>query len=103
MNAKNELLKVIEDKAEIKCAMLWDNVYEQNSAWHDHMYILPANYNGEKYHTFFKSIDFDYEDEKPPQKIFGYVWLSDGSWLSRNNADQWDWNQCPKIPNECNL
>lgn len=95
MNAKKELLLELANTAKIKCATIAH--YRGREA------SLKVNHTEEEYKEFIDSLDFDYYDGYGSQELFGIVWLSDGTWLSRveyDGSEWWKHNYCPEIPYE---
>ena len=101
MNAKKELLEEIEHSGSIiKCADLKLDDYTLDSP---RRFTLPVNYNEGQEKAFMDSLDFDYDNGYGGQRLFGLVWLEDGTWLSRGEYDGSEWwnhNVLPPIPNE---
>ena len=95
MNAKVELLEELKDLGkEIKCARIETR---EGSIRYD----LPTNYTEMQKEEFLRRIDFEYDDGYGEQIIFGYVWLTDGTWLERDEYDGKEWwahKECPTIP-----
>jgi len=101
MNAKEELQKILDFTAKIKCAKL-----ETEGIWDDPntLYVLKLNYNEQDLIDFYNSLDFNYSNDYGEQKLFGIVWLEDGSWLTRGEYDGSEWwtqNTLPLIPKDC--
>jgi hypothetical protein len=97
MNAKKELLGVLEAGMKIKCADIWLN----DGSDIDTYIRLNVNYSDDDFLEFLKQLDFNYDDDYGSQKLFGTVWLSDKSWLSRGEYDGsewWEYNKLPEIP-----
>jgi len=95
-NAKDELLDFVrKSKAIIKCAHI-------NYLGVD--IILKVGYSNKDYASFLKYLDSMYDNDFGHQKLFGVVWLSDGSWLDRDGYDGfecWKHRKLPDIPEEC--
>lgn len=98
MNAKNELLKILYGKANTLCA-------EIHTA--DKAFLLKPSYTQKKWDQFAQSIDFEYCNQTGSQKLFGTVWLKDGSWFTRvwdcnefKCTEYWEYHKYPKIPKE---
>lgn len=98
-NAKQELLRILKNKVEIKCAYIY-----QENGWEEEItkkYLLKLNYTFKEYEDFFLSLDFNYDNGYGGQELFGTVWLKDGTWLSRGEYDSSEWwihNKLPEIP-----
>ena len=108
MNAKKELLDLlINNNLTIKCA----NIETQSDQYdfNTEEYVscgrkcnLKVNYTPEEYNSFIESLDFEYYDGYGGQELFGTVWLTDGTWLGRNEYDGSEWWShyfLPTIPN----
>lgn len=110
MNAKNELVslegKFLEGRSEpidwfkiVKCAKIYYHPKVGDS-------LVFEYYPGsslDEWNIFLDSLDFEYDDDYGTQELFGYVWLKDGTWLSRGEYDGsewWKWNVCPELPIE---
>lgn len=96
MNAKEELQVFLRDKAPIKCAIIHNEDDELKIK-------LLLNYNNEDLISFYKSLDFDYDNSYGCQYLEGTIWLRDGTWISRGEYDGsewWEHNVLPEIPND---
>jgi hypothetical protein len=99
-NAKEELLKLLEGRAKVKCATItngdeWDEDKKD--------IILKVGYSETEYSDFLKQLDFDYDSGYGGQNLFGTVWMEDGTWCTRGEYDGsewWEHNQLPEIPSE---
>jgi len=94
MNAKVELIEVLEGKAQVKCAEITKN---------DGRFTLKVNHTKEKYKEFLNELNFNYDSGYGVQKIFGTVWLTDGTWCTRGEYDGSEWwihNRLPEVPSE---
>lgn len=99
-NAKEELLKLLEGKAKVKCATItngdeWDEDKKD--------ILLKVGYSENEWTKFLKSLNFDYDSGYGGQELFGTVWLEDGAWCTRGEYDGsewWEHNQLPEIPSE---
>ena len=101
-NAKEELLKLLEGKAKVKCATITngDKCDEDNKD-----ILLKVGYSENEWTEFLKSLNFSYEPGYGGQHLFGTVWLEDGTWCTRSEYDcycseWWEHNQLPEIPSE---
>ncbi len=99
-NAKEELLKLIEGKAKVKCATITngDELDEDNKD-----ILLKVGYSENEWTEFLKSLNFSYDAGYGRQNLFGTVWLEDGTWCTRGEYDGsewWEHNQLPEIPSE---
>jgi len=101
MNAKKELLSALVPGAKIKCATVrWEPYWIA-----EEQKILAELKVGHSRHRdlggFFDKLDFNYDNGFGSQEIYGVVWLTDGTWLSRGEYDGSEWwiyNICPAIP-----
>ena len=101
-NAKEELLKLLEGKAKVKCATITKG-YQYNYVEPCLKFELKVNHTEEEFQSFLKSLDFDYDSGFGGQELFGTVWLEDGTWCTRGEYDGsewWEHNQLPEIPSE---
>jgi len=99
-NAKQELLRILEGKASVKCASIANSDWDEDKK----KVVLKLNYAETDYEQFLKELDFEYDSEYGGQELFGTVWLDDGTWLSRgeyDGAEWWEHNVLPAIPAEC--
>jgi hypothetical protein len=105
-NAKDELLSQLVGKASIKCV----RISKGDDTFYAHEWDLPVKivtlkvgYSEQEYLQFLEQLNFKYDSGFGGQELFGTVWLSDGTWLSRGEYDGsewWDYNKLPEIPNE---
>lgn len=98
-NAKEELLRLLEGKAKIKCAEITKG-YQYND---EKQYILKVNHTEEEFQSFLESLNFNYYSGYGGQELFGTVWLKDDSWCTRGEYDGsewWEYNKLPEIPLE---
>ena len=101
-NAKEELLKLLEGKAKVKCATItkgYQYDYEEPCL----KFELKVNHTEEEFQSFLESLNFDYDSGFGGQELFGTVWLEDGTWCTRGEYDGsewWEHNQLPEIPSE---
>ena len=100
-NAKQELLEIIKNKSlSIKCAEItFGDTYDEE--YPPAKYSLPVNYDTNTFDTFIDSLNFNYDSGFGSQLLFGTVWLTDGTWLSRREYDGSEWwvhNVMPEIP-----
>jgi hypothetical protein len=101
-NAKKELLEILANNFTIiKCANLYYEVgYEDDE---EQKIKLPVNYTDLQLDAFLEFLDFEYDAGYGGQRLFGIVWLKDGTWLSRGEYDGsewWEHNVLPEIPEE---
>lgn len=95
-NAKTELVKKLQNLADIRCAIvarLYDavpySVFKETDfrKRFSKTIELKENYSDEELSRFLADLDFEYDDGYGQQELFGIVWLADGSWLSREEYD----------------
>ena len=89
INARTELSKILEGK-NIECVNIilgseWDEYDPLREI------ILVKNYTIKQFETFAKEMDFEYDSGFGSQKIKGFVWLKDGTWLERGEYDGSEW------------
>jgi len=102
-NAKTELLKVLINKPEVKCAKI-----TQGEKWWDEEdeieeYILKIGHTKEEYNDFLEKLDFEYSSDYGGQNLFGILWFKDGTWLDRGEYEGSEWWQhqtCPDITDD---
>lgn len=106
-NAKLEFIRAVTRNGDVKvhCATI---TYAPNSLWDEdepeskHI-ILKVGYTTEEYNMFVNQLDFDYDAGYGGQELYGTVWLTDDTWLTRGEYDGsewWDFNSLPEIPEE---
>ena len=98
INAKDELLETLNNivNVNVLCAAL-------DISWGllDRQVTLPVGHTDSDFEKFMTDLDFSYDNGYGKQYIDGTIWLSDGTWLSRNEYDgseYWEHNYCPTIP-----
>jgi hypothetical protein len=102
-NAKQELEKLLEGKAKVKCAKITKG-YQYDDEDQCPEYVLKLNHSEQEYNDFLKSLDFEYDSGYGGQELYGIVWLEDGTWCTRGEYDGsewWEHNVLPSIPAEC--
>ena len=106
-NAKIELLEALANLAIIRCAViakLCDRIPYSSLKETDHRkrfsktIELKENYSEEDLSKFLNEIDFEYDSGYGQQELYGIVWLTDGSWLSREEYDGSEWWQHRFLP-----
>jgi len=63
--------------------------------------ILPMRFGPDQERLLWEFLDRQYDSGYGEQKLFGIVWLQDGSWLTRGEYDGkewWEHNKRPLIP-----
>ena len=102
LNARDELLQVLkENNIVVKCAKINHEDWRDNT---DIDILLKIDYNEEDYAKFLNELNFDYDSGFGGQRLFGEVWLTNNTWLSRGEYDGsewWEHNVLPEIPKEC--
>lgn len=98
MNAKEELIEILKNKARIKCA---DYILEGNSRIISGE--LCCDYSEIEYERFLDKLNFDYINNKTKEyeNLKGVVWLEDGTWLERvtiKKINIWKHETVPEIP-----
>jgi len=104
MNAKQELLSLLEKTAPIKCAQI--KYYPLNDAYRlnddlPSFYNLKVNHTEKELNKFLDSLDFNYDSGYGWQQLFGTIWFTDGSWAERGEYDGsewWEHRSLPDIP-----
>ena len=89
-NAKEELLRLLKNKAPMKCALINGN-------------RLKLNYTEIDLVEFLQKMDFDYDSGYGAQELSGTIWLQDGTWCTRGEYDGSEWwnhNKLPEVPKE---
>ena len=101
-NAQQEFVEHTQTR-NILCAHIrhepdWDESSHQNK-------YLPINYTPEQLTQFLVSLNFDYDSGYGTQRVFGYIWYTDGTWSERyeyDGSERWSYQAQPIIPPECN-
>ena len=99
MNIKQEFERTVEGKTVVCCELST----ETDSLEFLEYYRLKRDYTAKDYEHFLNTIDKTYDNGYGGQKLFGYIWFSDGTWAERGGYDGSEWwsvKQCPKIPEE---
>ena len=103
MNARDELLKMIEGRPRIICAKITLN----DLSFYDEDEIRRINlrlgYSEQDYAEFLRALDFEYNNGYGGQELFGKVWLQNNAWLERHEYDGsewWEYKCFPSIPVE---
>lgn len=101
-NAKKELLEILKcNVSQIKCANISHELGWEDSE--DKKFKLTLNHTKLDLENFLESLNFTYDSGYGSQKLFGIIWLKDGTWLSRKEYDGNEWwlhNVLPEIPKE---
>lgn len=100
MNAKQELLSLLEKKTPIKCAQI-KSYFVNNGPLI--FYNLKVNHTEEELNKFLDSLDFNYDSGYGWQQLFGTIWFTDGSWADRDEYDGsewWEHRRLPDIPQD---
>jgi hypothetical protein len=99
MNAKEELIKVLNKKPNVLCAQI--DVLSDTSYSIDKKLNLPMDYTQEMWDQFLKLFDFQYDNGYGIQRLCGTIWFVNGDWLERGEYDGsewWEYKTCPEIP-----
>jgi len=100
INAKSELLSILENKAKILCAL----IYNANDWYNSRTAIaLKVGYSNEQYQNFLEQMNFEYNIGYSGKQLFGTIWLEDGTLLTREESEGLEWwehHKIPKIPDE---
>lgn len=109
-NAKTELLEDLTNLAKIRCAIIakicdvipYSSLKETDYRKRFSKTIeLKENYSEEDLSNFLNDLDFEYDSGYGQQELYGIIWLTDGSWLSREEYDGSEWWQhwfLPSVP-----
>ena len=96
-NAKNELLSILNPK-NIKCAEVDAEVAHST----DGAYAkLRENWTQEDLDLFLYDLDFEYDAGYGSQKVYGTIWMKDGTWYTRreyDGAEWWERHSLPEVP-----
>lgn len=101
-NAKDELQSfLLKHKVVLEAADIW---YDP---WFRRAPIvrarLPADGGSDEVESFWRSLDFAYDNGHGGQELFGIVWLRGGMWADRSEYDGSEWWQLcarPDIPDD---
>ncbi len=97
INAKVELLTAMRTNAPILCAHI---TYGVNF----NTLTLPVGHTPEEYAQFLAHLDFTYPNDYGSMYMDGTVWLTDGTWFTRECEQGHEWwrhHKKPEIPVEC--
>ena len=103
MNAKNELLSILELREPIICAQIIlgeSGIYDEEDICRIN---LRLGYSEQDYAEFLRELDFTYDSGYGGQKLFGTVWLQNNAWLERGEYDGsewWEYKSFPIVPTE---
>ena len=106
-NAKAELLETLTNLANVRCAVIakicdvipYSSLKETDYRKRFSQTIeLKENYSEEDLSKFLNDLDFEYDSGYGEQKLYGTVWLTDGSWFSREEYDGSEWWQYQSLP-----
>jgi len=102
INAKEELQtlldKLKQQQLSIVCAEI---IYEYDYDDSRTAIRLPLAHTEAELEQFFKQLDFRYSNGFGTQYLYGTVWLTYGTWLSRweyDGSEGWQLNKQPIIP-----
>jgi len=112
-NAKQELLEKLDAikrlyNADIICASIVHATMESYFSNDEEDVETPAirlkkGHTEAEYNEFLSKLDFDYDSGYGAQYVFGYVWLTEGVWMTRGEYDGsewWEWHKYPQISEE---
>lgn len=98
-NAREELVRALKIPNDMLCAQIR---YEMSWEPKDHReFLLKVGYDDKDLQAFMVALDFTYDSGYGTHRLFGTVWLKDGTWLSRGEYDGsewWEQHKCPPIP-----
>lgn len=95
MNAKQELIRAIAEN-KVKCVSI---VFGDSCQDEDNTHIiLKVEHSEEDYNNFLSKLDFDYDNGYGGQNLFGTIWLTNNTWLSRGEYDGSEWWNHHVIP-----
>jgi len=106
MNVKNELVNFLLEiygldySDYVMCGIIIKEPSNSNE-----YSILKLGHTTIDFINFLNNLDFEYDDGYGTQELFGTIWLTDESWLTREEYDGSEWwkhNKRPDIPNELN-
>lgn len=85
----------------VKCVKIihGDVDYNENCT----IYELKCSHTDEELLDFINSLNFEYDSGYGGQQLFGTIWLTNGSWITRGEYDGSEWwevNSYPDIPSE---
>jgi hypothetical protein len=100
MNAKAELLEVLESTAKPLWAAVLVESDESETTVYEVKALLLEDYTEEQWEEFLKALDYEYAEGYGTQYLFGFVMLVDGTWLERyeyDGAERWDHKKPPQL------
>lgn len=109
MNAKSELLKIIPDTSNILCAYITYMGCDIETNCYGYVekpqkkILLKKDWDNQDMSDFLNNLNFEYDDDFGCQELFGYVWMTDGTWLERHEydgAENWEHKKRPVVPDE---
>ena len=101
-NAKQELERLLEGKAKVKCAKITKG-YQYDDEEPCPKFTLKVNHTEEEYQEFLKTLNFNYDSGYGGKELFGTIWLIDGTWCTRGEyygSEWWEHNKLPEILSE---
>lgn len=75
----------------LKCAIVYTDWMEAR---------LMVGFDEAEYDEFLRLLDFDYDYSYGTQKVFGMIWLENGTWFERveyDGLENWRIRVCPEI------
>ena len=89
MNAKEELIKYVAGKE-----VAFVSIVFHKYLTHDLIVVKG------KLEEVLPLLDFDYDNGYGTQKLFGYIWYTDGTWSERGEYDGSEWWEYKKSPDQ---
>ena len=102
-NAKAELKELLSEP-EMASILAAEVSFDPNYEYEEepsHVLTLPMGFSAKEEQNLWAFLDRTYDAGWGSQKLFGTIWLQDGSWLTRGEYDGSEWwnhNKRPAIP-----
>jgi hypothetical protein len=99
ISAKEELVRKLK---EVKY-MHNEVIYCASIYFSGRTFELNEGYSVDEFKLFLDSIDFEYDNGYGVQNLYGTVWLTNRTWLEReeyDGAEGWRFYKCPELPSE---
>lgn len=100
-NARDEFEKEVKNK-DVLCAEIC--FLDRYRPAKNRRFYLRKGYTPHEYEEFLQKIDHNYNSNIHDKELDGVVWLTDGSWIEREEyLEIVGWGHCeaPRIPPEC--